>query len=193
MTVPANTEARKDTPERIEYRVGLLLIVFAHVSDLCTTFLRSPDLALEVGDMYVILGRYGLSGWPTLLTLKLVAVLFSAGCFVFYLRERRAFYPTDAGMSFNDFLHYTHGQNPVRRADGRWIAPSMRLLAIWGAFIASIGTAAYACYLAVQNIMNLPFLCRLSEDWAPGVIFMVTAIVFWRTLYVDYQYMTSDS
>lgn len=163
--------------------------MFAHVCDVVSTYLRTPDLAHEVGPLYIMLANLGLGGWAGLLTVKALAIVLTSGLFVLYVRQRRSFYPAEAEMPFHDFLHYAHGKNAIRsRKDERWLAPSPKLLAVWMAFTASIGSAAYAFFLAVHNILGTPLLAWMAVAAAPGAIFMLTAIVFWRTLYEDYRH-----
>lgn len=176
--------------ERSELRVGVLAILFAHLCDLVSTYIRTPDLAHEVSPLYLKLGQHGIEGWAVMLGLKGVAVLVSVILFAYYIRQRRSFYPTEAGVSFHDFLHHVHGHKAMRRRDGSWRGPSPKLLMVWMAFTVSIGSAAYAYFLAVHNIMNMAWLSWMADAAAPGVIFMVMAIVFWYTLHVDYLHET---
>ena len=90
-------------------------------------------------------------------------------------------------MPFNDFLHSVHGVNPVRRPDGSWVMPSPRLLAIWGAFVFSIGSAAHAYFLAIHNMLLTPLVNRMADGVAQGITFFVIACVFWYMMYKDYQ------
>ena len=170
-----------------EFRVAVLLILLAHVSDLVSTYLASPDLAREANPVYLALAQHGWGGWPSLVGLKMVGIAGSVFLFAFYLRARTDFYPSRPGLSFHDFLHHTHGHNPIRRRDGRWVAPSLRLLCTWGAFTFAIGSATYALFLAVHNLMGTPLVYWMADAAAPGIIFMVTAFVFWHNLYSDYQ------
>jgi hypothetical protein len=183
----ATTERTSSPSKWRELSVGLLLIVFAHACDILSTYLRTPDLSREVGPAYLLLVSKGLGGWGALLGIKLVGVLLSVSLFVYYMRNRRYFYPPDEGMIFHDFLHYTHGKEALRGRDGRWLAPSPKLLAVWMAFTVAIGTAAYAYFLAWHNIMATPLLTRMADSLAPAAIFMVSAVVFWQTLYHDYR------
>jgi hypothetical protein len=170
-----------------EIRLGVMLIVFAHACDLLSTYLRTPDLSLEVSPLYLRLASAGLGGWPALLGMKLVVVAASCGMFAFYVRTRRRFYPASAGLTFHDFLHHVHGQDALRDAQGRWKAPSPRLLVIWMCFTVAIGSAAYAYFLAWHNIWSTHLLQWMADAVAPAVIFMVSAVVFWQTLYGDYR------
>lgn len=171
---------------RTEMRIGLLLIVFSHACDLLSTYWRTPDLSREASPAYAALSQAGWSGWSALLMLKVVGVLLTAALFVFYIRKRRDFYPAEAGRSFHEFLHDVHAQKAMRRPDGSWVAPSPMLLAVWMAFTASIGSAAYAYFLAIHNMLGTPVLVWLANSVAPAAIFMISAIAFWRTLYHDY-------
>jgi uncharacterized membrane protein len=54
------------------------------------------------------------------------------------------------------------------------------------AFTVSIGSAAYAYFLAIHNLLGTPLMTWMAETVAPFAIFIVTAVVFWRTLYSDY-------
>lgn len=108
---------------RAEIRFALLLIVLTHACDVLSTFLRTPDLALEASPLYLYLGHWGLSGWPVLLGIKVFGVIVSAWLYAYYVRTRSTFYPPEPDQSFHDFLHYAHGVNAVRRADGSWVTP----------------------------------------------------------------------
>lgn len=175
---------------RSELRVGALLILFAHLCDLVSTYIRTPDLAHEISPLYLKLGEHGLEGWSVMLGVKGVAVVLSVALFAFYIRQRRSFYPTEGGISFHDFLHHVHGQKAMRRRDGSWRGPSPKLLMVWMAFTVSIGGAAYAYFLAVHNIMDMAWLSWMADAAAPAVIFMTMALAFWYTLYVDYLHET---
>ena len=164
-----------------------MLMVFAHACDIVSTYVRTPDLASEVGPLYVRLAALGLGGWATMIAVKLFGVVLSVSLFIYYVRGRRRFYPTEPDMNFHDFLHYTHGQNALRGRDGRWLAPSPGLLALWMAFTVAIGSAAYAYFLAWQNMIATPLLTWLTDSAAPAAVFLVSAIVFWHTLYQDYR------
>jgi len=169
-----------------EVRLGMLLILFAHACDLVSTYIRSPDLAKEVGPLYVAFDRIGWGGWQTLLSMKALGVIIGLGLFFLYVHKRRSFYPDQADRTFHEFLHDVHSKDAMRRRDGRWVAPSPMLLIVWFAFTVSIGSAAYAYFLAVHNMLGTPILAWMADGPAPGAIFMITAFVFWRTLYYDY-------
>jgi len=179
------------TPARAELCIGMLLIVVAHTCDAVSTYISSPDLAREMNPIYLKLAGLGYGGWPTLLTLKGTGVIVSLGLFAYYLRNRRHFYPESPGASFQDFLHFTHGKDAVRRKDGRWLAPSTKLLGLWTAFTISVGSAAYAYCLAIGNLLLTPILTpvmlQIADVVAPAAVFMLTAVVFWRTLFEDYR------
>ena len=172
---------------RFELRLGALLITLAHSCDLLSTYLRTPDLAREVGPTYVFLASHGLGGWACICAIKGVAVLLSIALFAFYVYTRRAFYPAAPGLSFHDFLHHTHSVRAIRRRGGEWVMPSPRLLAIWSAFTLAIGSAAYACFLSVHNMWGTHLLAQVATNVVPAIIFVVTAVVFWHSLYDDYQ------
>jgi len=176
-----------------ELRLGILLIVFAHTCDLVSTYLRTPNLALEVNPLYLKLAAVGLGGWAALIGMKLVVIVASCAMFAFYVRTRRRFYPEDAGLTFHDFLHYVHGKDALRDSQGRWKAPSPALLATWMCFTVAIGSAAYAYFLAWHNIWSTHLLVWMADTVAPAVIFMVSAIVFWQTLYGDYRRVVAKS
>lgn len=173
---------------RTEVRIGLLLIAFAHACDLLSTWLKTPDLSREVSPAYLALAHLGYSGWPVLLGLKIVGVALTAALFLLYVRKRRIFYPEEPGRSFHEFLHDVHGYRAVRKPNGQWVAPSSMLLSVWAAFTASIGSAAYAYFLAIHNMLGTPALVWLADGVAPAAIFMLSAIAFWRTLYYDYSH-----
>lgn len=180
---PVEQLPRSSVPE---LRVGALLIVFAHTCDLLSTWWRTPDLEHEISPGYLLLESLGLSGWPWMIALKVFAVLLTFALFAFYVRRRRGFYPAEPGRSFHEFLHDVHGVRALRRRDGQWVAPSPLLLAIWMSFTVSIGTAAYAYFLAIHNVLGTSLMSWMAETVAPFAIFVVTAVVFWRTLYHDY-------
>ena len=50
---------------------------------------------------------------------------------------------------------------------------------------------SYAYCLAIGNLLLTPYLTpvviRVSDVVAPAAVFMLTAVVFWRTLYDDYR------
>lgn len=177
---------------RGELGTGILVIILAHACDLASTYLRTPDLAHEVSPTYLALVARGYGGWGALLTIKSFGVLLSIGLLAFYLRNRGRFYPTERGLSFHDFLHHAHSVNAVRLEGGRWLTPSPLLLLIWLAFTTSIGSAAYAYFLAIHNLLGTPLLEGLAGTVAPGAIFLVTAVVFWRLLYDDYRRRGED-
>ena len=167
--------------------MGMLLIVFAHLCDLVSTYLASPDLSGEVGQGYVALASWGFRGWPAIFAIKLAAVTLSLGLFWLYVRTRREFYPREPGMDFHHFLHATHSYRAVRRADGSWVMPSPKLLGIWACFTVAIGSAAFAFFLAMHNMLDTPLLTLGAQSVVPGIIFLVTAVLFWYSLYRDYE------
>lgn len=169
-----------------ELRVGAFLIVFAHALDLLSTWSRTPDLRDEIGPGYLALREMGLEGWPWMIALKLGAMLITFGLFAFYVCRRRRFSPAETGRTFHEFLHDVHSVGAIRKAGGQWVAPSPLLLAVWMAFTVSIGSAAYAYFLAIHNLLGTPLMTWMAETVAPFAIFIVTAVVFWRTLYSDY-------
>ncbi len=176
---------------RAEFAVATVLIVFAHVCDAVSTYISSPDLSREVNPLYLKLDALGHGGWATLLTVKGIGVVLSVVMFSYYVGGRRHFYPERAGASFSEFLHFTHGKDALRRGDGSWVAPSPRLLGLWMAFTVAVGSAAYSYCLAIGNLLLTPYLTpvviRVSDVVAPAAVFMLTAVVFWRTLYDDYR------
>lgn len=173
---------------RAEVRFAVMLIVLTHACDVLSTYLRTPDLALERSPLYLQLGEWGLSGWPVLGAIKLFGVVLSVWMYAYYVRTRSDFYPSEPGQSFHDFLHYAHGVNAVRRADGSWVTPSPQLLMMWMAFTVSIGSAAYAYFLAVHNMLNTEFMAWMANGAAPAATFIVVALVFWHTLYTSYRH-----
>lgn len=177
--------------DRAEFAVGSVLIVFAHLCDAVSTYISSPDLAREINPLYLKLDALGYGGWTTLLTVKAIGVAASVMMFSYYIAQRRRFYSERPGVSFAEFLHFTHGKDAVRRRDGSWVAPSVRLLGILLAFTVAVGSAAYAYCLAIGNLLLTPYLTPVvilvSDVIAPAAVFMLTAVVFWRTLYDDYR------
>jgi hypothetical protein len=180
------------TDWRAEVRLGALLIVFAHACDILSTYLRTPDLSLELSPLYLRLAAAGFGGWCAMLSMKLVLVLLSCGMFAFYVHRRRSFYPAERGLTFNEFLHRVHGKDALRDSQGHWKAPSPRLLVVWMCFTVSIGSAAYAYFLAWHNIWATSLLAWMADTVAPAVIFLLTAIVFWQTLYGDYRRVVAE-
>lgn len=185
--VAAGTTSTVRTRGRSELRLGILLIVFAHACDVVSTYLRTPDLSLEVSPLYLKLAAAGLGGWAALLGMKLVLIVISCAMFAFYVRARRRFYPEVQGLTFHDFLHYVHSKDALRDSRGHWKAPSPALLFVWMCFTVAIGSAAYAYFLAWHNIWSTSLLAWMADSVAPAVIFLVSAIVFWQTLYGDYR------
>jgi hypothetical protein len=124
---------------------------------------------------------------------KAFGVLLSLCLYIYYVTTRARFYPPEPDMPFNDFLHYVHGIDALRRPDGSWIAPSPRLLFMWTAFTISIGSAAFAYFLAMHNMINTHFLRWMAEGAAPAATFIVVALVFWHTLYASYRHAVRAS
>jgi len=169
-----------------ELAIGIALIVLGHGCDLWSTYLACPDLSRESSPLYLKLASLGLSGWPTVLWTKAIGALVSSALFGLYLRNRRRLYPDVSGQSFHDFLHATHSRGAIRRRDGSWVAPSPALVGLWLAYVAAMGSAAYALFLSIHNIVGTPWMERMAQTVAPGAIFIAIAIVFWRGLYRDY-------
>ena len=191
MPVSSETAPLAPVNRRSEFRLGTLLILFAHACDFVSTYIRTPDLSREVGAGYLLLAHWGFGGWAAVIALKATAVVLSVLLFLFYVRSRRVFYPQERGLSFHEFLHRTHSHKAVRRADGSWMMPSPRLLGVWASFTIAIGSAAYAYFLAMHNLIATPLLLWGATSVVPGIIFFVTAVLFWRSLYDDYQRLQS--
>ena len=176
-----------------EFRLAILLIGFAHLCDLVSTYFGTPDLTLEVSPLYLLFVSNGISGWPVMIGIKFFALVTSIWAFRYYQLKRCYFYPETTGQSFHEFLHHTHGIDAMRRPDGSWIAPSPHLLGIWAAFVYSIGSAAHAFFLTMHNLFMTPFVSQMAEGIAQGITFFVLACVFWYTLYRDYQRKVTQS
>jgi hypothetical protein len=187
-TAEPQSTPRATARGRSEVRFALLLIVFTHTCDLVSTYLRTPDLSLESSPLYLQMVQWGLHGWPVMIGVKVFGVLLSLYLYIHYVRTRSHFYPAEPGMPFNDFLHYVHGIDALRRRDGSWVAPSIRLLSMWMGFTIAIGSAAFAYFLAMHNMLNTHLLRWMADGAAPAATFIVVALVFWHTLYASYRH-----
>jgi hypothetical protein len=173
---------------RAEIRFAMLLIVFTHTCDLISTYMRTPDLTLESSPVYLQFVHWGIHGWPVMIGVKTFGVLLSLALYTHYVRTRAHFYPPEPGLSFHDFLHHAHGVDAMRRADGSWVAPSPLLLFMWTGFTVAIGSAAFAYFLAMHNMINTHLLRWMADGAAPAATFIVVALVFWHTLYASYRH-----
>jgi hypothetical protein len=209
--VAAGSPPARQSSRTTEIRLATLLVIFSHACDALSTYIQTPDLRDEAGPLYVRLAELGYGGWPLLLGMKAFVCVLSMGLLALYVAHRRSFYPSEPGMSFHQFLHYTHGKDALHWKNGYWLAPSPRLIAIWMAYIGAIGSALYALALALTNTWYLPAQRWLQDSPAAAplaaviqrigpeaflrglegavmaAVFLATAALFWQALYRDYR------
>lgn len=186
----ATTTQQPEERDIAAFRNVFTFAVLAHVADIITTHWRAPSLADEGNVVYQFLARFGLGGWPYLISIKVVGVGVLAFAYSWYLTAREDYLPHRRVDSIRGLIWYSMW-------DGReyphslWLRIFNRRELQFGALvmaaIALPASAVAALYYSVDNAF-----CALGHSLPsfalPVFVGVVTPTMFiwWCLAYRQY-------